>query len=328
MALTTLTTVLTYLGLDDDSVTPDGIIVAMDAAELTNLTVAINSTSTTCTVTPTPGSPTAFTLTAAAYDTLTELADGIAALSGILAYVPQGVDGSTASTMLSPSQSIALTSTADAVSDGLTLSEAMGETDGSLIESMILRAEDAIGRHCNRIDANGAQTFESGSRDEYYDGDGGEILLLRNAPVSSITSIATVASDGTNTTIDSTAYRLVSRTGQVIWNGAGLTLRNVDSQGFEVPKAGPDYFRTKIGWPRGTANIRVQYTGGFSTVPDDLAGIATDVVVEMYLNRRTNQSAALQSIGGFSTAYRGVGDLVRKRAAQLAPYVWYGGACA
>lgn len=53
-------------------------------------------------------------------------------------------------------------------------------------------------------------------------------------------------------------------------------------------------------FPRGFQNLLVQYTGGYSTIPEDLAQIAIDVVADLYRQTQHDQSVMSESLGDYS----------------------------
>jgi len=115
-------------------------------------------------------------------------------------------------------------------------------SDNALLSSIITRVSADVAKRCNR-------TFQAGTVTEYYEGDGSCELLLRRAPVNSITSIH-IDSDrewSSDTAIDSDNI-IISDTieGLVTLNG--------------------DYFDKGLG----IENVRVIYNGGYTTIPGDL----------------------------------------------------------
>ena len=79
--------------------------------------------------------------------------------------------------------------------------------------------------------------------------------------------------------------------------------------------------RRKTGWPVGFKNIRVQYTGGFSTVPYDLRSAATSIVVDMYLNRKRNEQVASSGlIGTQYQQYASADEIASRYERLLAPH--------
>ena len=315
MALTTLSVVLARLGLDDDSVTEAAIAIAV-GSPLSSCSFAVSGG--TLTATPNTGSPTVIDLTLAANDTMGELATALDTLSGIQATCVSGT--AVASSLLS-SQTINVTTSAI----GQLTYAPTGESGGMVstpISALITEVDARIARYCGRGNPlTGAEQFSSGSLDEYYDGDGEEVLLLRNYPITAVTSVQTIGYDGTATTLASGDYRLNAAKTGLHWRGAGATIGGRSVDGYYGEEPGPVYGISRVGWPCGVQNIRVQYTAGYSSIPDDLRSVATDIVCEMFLNRRANTMLASEGKGGArSVSFKSMDDVMKQHHHRLAPY--------
>lgn len=125
-------------------------------------------------------------------------------------------------------------------------------TDDDLIQNLITRISDDIEKTCGR-------SFHSATFTEYYNGDGGNRLLLNNYPISSITSLYddTDRNYGSDTLIDSGDYISDDAAGMVILDG-GL-------------------------FAEGLKNIKITYVAGYSTIPSDLERACIDYVIADYL---------------------------------------------
>lgn len=297
MALTTRAAVLQRLGVTDDAASSGAISVGRKTAT----TATIATTSTQLTVSINGGAATAYTLSSAANDTLSELIAVVnAAHTEIELELVAGVSGSTSSSLLDASQSIALSS-----SNGtgvLTYSNTANGTVAALIDDLISETDAYIAGRCDRfVETTGAEAFSYQSWDEYLDGDGYEYIQLTGYPVTSVTSITLVDSSGavTSTLTSGTDYQIDMTRGRVRWLG-GLSDLVFEHPVSSVGWGGdaPATNRVRVGWPRGFRNIRVQYTGGYATIPADLKGAATQIVVDKYLNRRRNFLASSQSLAG------------------------------
>lgn len=311
MALTTRAIVLERLGIIDDSIDRAAMTIMMDATAHTSAIIT-KAGSTSVTVRVDGGSVNTFLL--ATYTTIGTLAAAInTAALGVTATSADDEVATIPSTLLND---INVTLIDDDPATLMTYDGAYATGNATLIDRLITEVDYAIGRACNRLDATtGAQTFESASRDEKYDGCGEPILSLRNFPVSSITSVALVDTAGTNTTLASTDYTADLRTGRLQWNGTTAYW-----PGWTDYTGAPAYGYEPPGWPRGFQNVRVQYTAGYSTVPKDLQSVATQMVVDMYLNRKTNERLSAYGIGDKSASYRSAEDLAALHSATLAQY--------
>lgn len=318
MALTTRALVLQTLGLTDDATASAAIAVSLKSTTLTSCVFTVNSASTTLTVTPNTGAPTTFTLTAAAYDTLGELATAISALSGLTASIATGLSTSTASTLLTASQSVTITTASDL--GQMTYTNAGNGTVAALVDQLITDGSDEICRYC------GFDSFDSATYTEKYDGTSTPYILLRHAPVTSITSVSWLDSDGNATAYDSSQYRCNLATGQLDmisngwggygggWVGAAPSYGNGGTAGYLGPAYNRDF---GTAFPRGFQNIQVVYVAGYSVLPAGLKRAATAFVVDMYLNRRTNISMASDAGGGRKTEQSSPTDQWSRRMEQL-----------
>ena len=323
MSLTTLAKVLQTLGLTNDATAYPAISVAIDGTNVTAATVAVNAGQTTLTVTPTPGSPTVFTLTNSAYDTISELVAGIEALAGIeaVAAVPNPTE--TASTLLVASQSLSLTTSN--TMGMLTYTNPASGTVSALLTQLILDADAAILRFCNRT------TFDSASLTERYDGTGTPWLQLNSFPVASIASIVVYDLSGNTQTVQTTQYSVDAVNGRLCALGASQQLISPYYNGSAIgdgywaaygQNAGtPSYgFGWVGGWPEGFQNIGVTYTAGYATIPDDLSRAATQCVVDLYLSRRQATVTSGEGVSGFTRQYRSADDWVKAHEYRLQPF--------
>ncbi|TXH17509.1 MAG: hypothetical protein E6R03_03840 [Hyphomicrobiaceae bacterium] len=323
MSLTTRAKVLQTLNLTDDATTYPALAIAIDPATLTQAVFTVNADQTTLTVTPTPGSPTTFTLTNASYDTMTELATGVEALAGIECNAVAVNSTTLASTLLDASQSVTLTG-ANALGQ-LTYSNVAAGSIAAFIDQLIDDVDAEIERYTGR-------TFDSATYTETYDGTGTPLLQLNQYPVSSITSISYIDDAGNAQAYPANSYRFESSTGRVQLNtpgqgfgGGGGTAPAFTAYGGYAGDGGlnwnPAYTR---GWlnafPEGFQNVRAVYVGGYATVPADLSRVATEMVVDLYLNRRTNPRASGESVTPVTVSFMPMSDLILKYAQRLGPF--------
>lgn len=316
MSLTSRAKVLQTLGLTDDAAAAPALAVAFDPSALTSVVVTTNSTATTLTVTPTPGSATVLDLTAAAYDTLSEVAAAVEALASIeCAAVPPNASA-IPSVLLDASQTVTLNSSN--VLGSVTYSNTASGLVSALIDQMILDVDAAVDRYTGR------NFSTSGSRTEKYDGDGTPFLQLRSFPVTSVSSVSLVDDSGSTTALAATDWRVDLTTGRLVLNRPVQTFGGSDPRdGWSdaSPQTSPIYSR---GWasafPVGFQNVAVTYTA-LSTVPADLERVATEMVVELYLNRRTNPRVGSESVSPMSRNYLSPSDVARRFSDRLAPFV-------
>lgn len=172
------------------------------------------------------------------------------------------------------------------------------------------------------VETETGRQFATTERTEYYDGTGTRDLVLRQRPVQSVTNVyvdnsgyygqaagafasSTVLVAGQDYAIikDDPKYPTYSKSGIVRWLGGAAV-------GWGLSAFHPPGLLTSgvhhSGWPRGSGNIKVVYTSGWTTaeMPKDLKWVALRLVRACYFeNQRGALQVTQQSIGPFSTAY-------------------------
>lgn len=122
-----------------------------------------------------------------------------------------------------------------------------GSSEDALLSRLVDWATDLIHSYCGRI-------FPEAGYDEYYDGDGTDGLLANQYPISTVTTL-----EVNGLQKDASAYTLYEQLGLL---------------------------RLKSGvFPRGKKNIRLQYTAGYATIPNDLEQAAIELVAMKYYDR-------------------------------------------
>lgn len=293
MAICSLAQVLAHLGLSDTASNEPAITVqaVTPSGSSTVSQVTLSKTSTVLTVTPTvtagPSITAAtFTLTSESYDTLTELTAGLTALPYLNA-VLASPDGTIPSSLISvdstpiSANTLATITYSNATSDGL----------ASTITALIPMVQAMAERYCGRV-------FDQASLDERYDGNGYETIVLRSSPVS-VTSVSIVDNAGNSTTVDSDAYYVDTTRGILYARGVvsdGAFVEYGDRPAIDMAPASR--------WPVGRRNVRVQYSGGYSTIPSDLQMAGILCVCDLAMDRRNNRLLASESIDGRSLSRR------------------------
>lgn len=197
---------------------------------------------------------------------------------------------------------------------------ALGGINLDYIDDLIQEVSLSIARFCNRLDEDGNPCFLVDTRTEYYNGLYGPDVVLRASPIVEVDSVYTVESDGSETLVDDDEYRVDPSSGVLhllgedwAWD-TGLVRA--------IGEGGPSYgFGPRRAFVAGFRNIKVTYEGGYTVVPPDLRRVATKMVVDEYLNRRTNRMMALDVAGSRSVSQRGVSDQLMLHAQELTPYV-------
>lgn len=137
--------------------------------------------------------------------------------------------------------------------------------------------------------------FESGTKTEYYDGNDGAEIILKEWPVTALTSVDFVQDDGSLDSQTTTDFRYQASNGRFAYIGS-LRGRFVEDQWGSV-YAG---FGDTPAFPAGMQNIKVVYTGGFSTIPDAIKYAAYRAIDIAFARRRKDLTIQSESLGGYS----------------------------
>jgi len=167
------------------------------------------------------------------------------------------------------------------------------------LEILRASAEASIKNYCNR-------DFEVATYTEYYTGQGKNYLVLRQTPVNSITSLHLDhdAHFGTGNDPFSSADLLVEGTDFVLdREKAGRSLTGIV---WRINDVWPTWARTVrpgtvgINWDPSQGNIKVVYSAGYSSIPEDIK-LAVSLLVAS-TRRSAPQGAELFSerIGDYS----------------------------
>ena len=149
-----------------------------------------------------------------------------------------------------------------------------GSAQDAFLSNLITEVESVINLYCVRGDG-----FASASHTEYYDGGGIAQLTLTHTPV---TAIASVYDDldgdfGSDTLVGATEYRVARATGELV---------NKDS----------------IAWQDGVGNIKITYTGGYSTIPADIR-LATIRLTAKFYNLRSSSGIKQMTAGALNLSF-------------------------
>lgn len=140
--------------------------------------------------------------------------------------------------------------------------------DDHRLLALLIAAEDYAKRFCGTV-------LEAEAITEYHDGDGTDIVLLRNFPVNSITSVH----DDVNR--DYAAASLIAATEYMIESSGRLILENGV---FNV----------------GRQNVKVVYNAGYSVVPYDLKVAVCNIAFSNYLEA----NGSINMVEGEEVVYR------------------------
>jgi hypothetical protein len=154
--------------------------------------------------------------------------------------------------------------------------------------------------------------------DEVYSGDGTQVLLLRNWPVTAISAVKYVSDSGTETTLAATDYRCITGTenrGELRRMpysppsiGAGRYVDEWRSQGCRPV------------WREGFGNYSVTYTAGYATVPGDVEMAAWALIDSHLEDQGFSIFTMTQAEGNENKAVRSAEDAKAAMHRLLAPY--------
>lgn len=165
-------------------------------------------------------------------------------------------------------------------------------TYDALIGVLIGAGQAQAERYCDRV-------FDTATYTEKYDGNRTNTLVLRNIPVTTLTSISTIDSSGNTSALDSTSYTYEAATGIVkpcgdAWGWYDATDTDPqDRRWGDVPAFG-----------KGHQNYQVVYTGGYSsgTMPADLKLAMYLYVGDLFENAlQAYTSSGLGGLGPFKS---------------------------
>lgn len=140
--------------------------------------------------------------------------------------------------------------------------------------------------------------FLSQTVTETLDGKGSPKLYLSRWPITSITSVKRVLSDGTTSTINSSDYRFESETGELelindddLYYFGPVTLSSPDRRVFGRPEFG-----------RGFRNVEVVYVGGYTppTMDECLQQAAIEIAGWLYRRQGVDTRMQSESLGDYS----------------------------
>ena len=165
-----------------------------------------------------------------------------------------------------------------------------GETGpDALLDQLLEYASERIESHCGR-------RFASEELTEYHDGPGTSRLVLDRRPVTDL-SAAYVDADR-----DFGASTVIPAEELVLYPEAGLLVR-----------AGSPF-------PRGARNVKVVYTAGYTSLPDDLAAACVKLAAAWYAHSQAGADGIRrETLGEYRAEYAGA-PLPADVESALAPY--------
>lgn len=141
------------------------------------------------------------------------------------------------------------------------------ECDASLMAAS-RRAVEMSGRG---VDENGVSRFLSTARTEYYDGDNTNTLMVKSYPISTVATIYvdTDRGYGSDSLLDADDY---------VWYAMSGTVKTDETL-----------------FTGGNKSIKITYTGGYTTVPEDLQQAVKELTA-FYYKRNTDKRVGVSSV--------------------------------
>ena len=158
-----------------------------------------------------------------------------------------------------------------------------GSDDDTVLGQLVDRATKAIESYCKR-------TFSSASYTEYHDGKGASALILKHRPVTAVTSVHDDADRvfGADSLIASTDYIVREAEGIIEWLTSSSTF----------PSTAAYFYDYQL-------NVKVIYTAGYSTIPDDLEQACIMLAALLYHRGKQGADGIKQEAqsGAYSVTY-------------------------
>lgn len=161
---------------------------------------------------------------------------------------------------------------------------------------LITAAQKAMERHCN------CDSLEAAAYVEYQSSTASDSIVVRNAPINSITSVILVRPDGSETTVSSTGYTYDSLSGVIAYKRSSRGLVVYDYWGY--PEGYGDGVNPNFG--TGFKNLKITYNGGWSSVPEDLKFAMYRLVDYMFATAGKDTTLTAETLGSYS--YQRGGD--------------------
>lgn len=174
----------------------------------------------------------------------------------------------------------------------------------AIITNVLAGVEARIANYLGRKQPPGVLRFEDTAYTEYYDGELSDGILLKMTPIVGVTSVTLISNNTTSSaytltdlTVDGIEIaslsaspalvgRLQMRGGSYMWDSDYLSSRHVR---VPVPNFGS-----------GRNRIKVVYTGGWTTIPDDLKLAALQACKNVVDRKEVSSTLASETLGNYS----------------------------
>jgi hypothetical protein len=176
------------------------------------------------------------------------------------------------------------------------------------LEDIIDATDAIIKKWCKR-------NLESANYTEYYSGSDRPELVLRQRPVTAVTAVYMDPTgfwgQGANAFPSSTLMTAGTHYALVLDDGGNQStcgvLMRIGGTGPGFPGTYPDqWMGGKLAayrlprWQRGQGNIKIQYTAGYTTVPEDLANAATQIAAYLVRNMPSGMPLTSEGLGAYN----------------------------
>jgi len=148
-----------------------------------------------------------------------------------------------------------------------------GSAQDAQLDVLIPGLQAELERQCGRL-------FDTGTYTEYVDGSDSPTICVRNAPITSVTSIALIdRAESVVYTYDATGYKIEASTGLVSRQAGGFWggVTGADCLNWWNPLPSPISYQLGPAFPDGWRNIKIVYVGGYSSMPADLKLLMYDL---------------------------------------------------
>ena len=172
---------------------------------------------------------------------------------------------------------------------------------------ILTAAQKTMERYCN------CDSLEAAAYTEYHDGQVSELVVVRNVPINSVTSVILVSVDGSETTVDSDDYTYNSLTGVISFKRPSRGLVSYDDWGY--PEGYGDGVSPNFGY--GFRNVKVTYNGGHSSVPADLKFALYRLMDYMFATAGKDQTLSTETLGSYSYSRAFTGEAYGKMLDQI-----------
>lgn len=180
----------------------------------------------------------------------------------------------------------------------------VGGASQSQIQFFLDCVNHAVVRYCGVQFCNTAGTQQTFT--EYLDGNGSHTIRVKNPPIGTVTSITVYDAAGDADVLDSDTYRYNAQ-GTIEKTAFGTSLFAYTENGEVLP--GVTVGDTSQ-FPEGFQNVKVIYTGGYTTAPADLRMAVYEIVDECLYRAGVRGTDKAPSID----------ELVKARAYRLKPF--------